>query len=270
MGLKAIVDDINTVEEKYRDLYTERNGKWELTAIEGMRTQADIDRLQGSLVAERNEHKATKVKLDAFDGLDAANVRAELARIPELEVRASNNKLNDAQIETIVSGRVKQAVEPIQQQLKTAQTELTTARTEIDGFKSKDRTNTINGAVRDAAVKSKVLTGALDDVLLYGERLFEIDATGRVVTKADIAGVTAGIEPSVWLTEQQKNRAHWWPASSGGGAAGSGGTGGGVNPFSKDGWNLTEQGRMHNENPAKAEQMAKAAGTTVGGLRPTK
>jgi hypothetical protein len=31
---------------------------------------------------------------------------------------------------------------------------------------------------------------------------------------------------------------------------------------------MTEQGRMIKENRAKAEQMAKSAGTTIGGGRP--
>jgi len=42
------------------------------------------------------------------------------------------------------------------------------------------------------------------------------------------------------------------------------------NPFTHDNWNLTKQGAIVKEHgTAKAEQMAKAAGTTVGGPQPT-
>lgn len=103
---------------------------------------------------------------------------------------------------------------------------------------------------------------------MLAERVFEVDDEGNVTTK-DGVGVTPGIAADVWLTEMQDKRPHWWPQSQGGGAGGSGGGGaGGKNPFSAEGWNLTEQGRLVRENPEKADQMAKAAGTTVGGGRP--
>jgi hypothetical protein len=57
----------------------------------------------------------------------------------------------------------------------------------------------------------------------------------------------------------------------GGGSGGSQnnfGTGG-TNPWSLDGWNMTKQGQYVRENGVeKAEQMAKSAGTTLGGPKP--
>lgn len=42
-----------------------------------------------------------------------------------------------------------------------------------------------------------------------------------------------------------------------------GGGGGSVNPFAKESWNMTEQGRLFRENPENARAMAKAAGVEV-------
>jgi len=83
-------------------------------------------------------------------------------------------------------------------------------------------------------------------------------------------GVTPGIAPSIWLTEVQPTRTHWWPAAEGGGATGSGsGTGFTNNPWTRDHWNLTEQGRVITSGGReKADQMAKSAGTVVGAVRP--
>jgi hypothetical protein len=123
-------------------------------------------------------------------------------------------------------------------------------------------------AVRGAASKLKVVDSAVEDVTLLAERLFTIDETGAVVTK-DNVGVTPGISADVWLTDMQAKRPHWWGPSQGGGAGGNrGGNSGVTNPWSKDAWNLTEQGRIYKENSGKAEQLAKAAGTTIGGPKP--
>jgi hypothetical protein len=43
-----------------------------------------------------------------------------------------------------------------------------------------------------------------------------------------------------------------------------------VNPWTADNWNMTEQGKIYTSDPSRAEQLAKAAGTTVGGPRPAK
>lgn len=42
----------------------------------------------------------------------------------------------------------------------------------------------------------------------------------------------------------------------------------GPNPFSKEKWNLTEQGRLYALNPTLAASMAAKAGTTIGALKP--
>ena len=82
-------------------------------------------------------------------------------------------------------------------------------------------------------------------------------------------GVATGTAPDAWLADMREARPHWWPASSGGGARGSSGAGGfAKNPFSKTGWNLTEQARAVTADRTRAEQMAKAAGTAIGGPRP--
>jgi hypothetical protein len=67
----------------------------------------------------------------------------------------------------------------------------------------------------------------------------------------------------------QQKKPHWWPMSRGGGAGGGQGLGDMINnPWSADSWNMTAQGRLYNENPTRAKQLAEAAGTTIGGPRP--
>jgi hypothetical protein len=132
----------------------------------------------------------------------------------------------------------------------------------------REKQRLIHDAVRSAAIASKMIDTAVDDALTLAERMLTITDDGKVVTKEGV-GVTPDSDPTVWLSEIQTKRPHWWPMSQGGGARGSGGGGGGVtNPWKASSWNLTEQGRILREDEARADRMAAAAGTTVGGPKP--
>lgn len=265
--LKAILDSLEGVETHFHSLYTERNGKYELTGIEGVKTQADIDRLQTALTKERNDHKTLKDRFATFGDRKPEDIIAALDRIPELEAAAKGN-LDEAKLNEIVEGRIKSRLAPVERQAQTLQQQLSEANASLEMLRTKDSLRIVTDAVRGAASKLKVVDSAVEDVTLLAERLFTIDETGAVVTK-DNVGVTPGISADVWLTDMQAKRPHWWGPSQGGGAGGNRGGGSGVtNPWSKDSWNLTEQGRIYKENSGKAEQLAKAAGTTIGGPKP--
>ena len=265
--LKAILDSLEGVEPHFHSLYTERNGKYELTGIEGVKTQADIDRLQTALTKERNDHKTLKDRVSLFGDRKPEDIIAALDRIPELEAAAKGN-LDEGKLNEIVEGRIKSRLAPIERQAQTLQQQLSEANASLEMLRTKDSLRIVTDAVRGAASKLKVVDSAVEDVTLLAERLFTIDETGAVVTK-DNVGVTPGISADVWLTDMQAKRPHWWGPSQGGGAGGNrGGISGVTNPWSKDAWNLTEQGRIYKENSSKAEQLAKAAGTTIGGPKP--
>jgi hypothetical protein len=270
MAIKVLIDKLEDVPEQYRDLYTEKDGKFELTGIEGMKTQGDIDRLQSSLVKERNDHKITKQKFAVLGDRKPEEIIAILDRVPELEA-AAEGKLDDAKIEQIVSKRIDSKTAPLNRQIENLKREVADRDVKIGDFVSKEKTRTIHDAVREAVAKAQGFQpSALEDALMYGDRHFEINEEGKVVTK-DGVGVTPGVDPVVWLGEMQTKKAHWWGETKGGGAGGSGrGTGMGNNPFARATWNLTEQGKLVRENRARAENLAKAAGTTIGGPMPAK
>lgn len=267
MPLKAIVDNLDGVPETHRDLYTQRGEKFEITGIEGMRTQADVDRIQSGLKKERDDHKALRDRWAALSTREPADIQAMLDRYPELE-EAAKGKLDDAKIEDIVGKRITSKLAPVERERDTLKTQIAERDAVIQGYQLKEIHRTISDKVREAGALAKVLPEAMEDALLLAERVFEVNEDGRVVTK-DNVGVTPGIEASVWLTEMQNKRPHWWGPSSGGGARGAGGAANGnANPWAAETWNMTEQGRILTANPTKAEQMAKSAGTTVGGRKP--
>lgn len=261
------------VEEGFRSLYSERAGKYELTGITGVKTQADVDRVLEGARKERNDHATTKAERDAlksslgvWSALKPEEIIAKVDGYEALELAArSAGTVNAEEISKRVQAELTRHTAPLERKITELTTNLTTATGQITDYQAKDRQRTIHDAVRKARIGAKVIESAEEDALLLAERMFEVDDDGRVTTK-DNVGVTPGIEPDVWFTEMQAKRPHWWPESVGGGArGGKGGNGGGVNPW-KDGptFNLTAQGAYIKQHGfEKAQQMASLAGKTI-------
>ncbi len=276
-GLKAIHDNVDEIPEPFRELYTEKGGKWELTGISGIKTQADVDRVKASLDKERDEHKETKTALSGWSALgELDDVQGKLDRFPELET-AAKGKLDEADIEEIVSRRVESTIRsklaPVERERDTFRKERDDALEENAGFRKDRTTRKIHDTTRAALVKTKARDVAFEDALLHADRLFEETEDGQVLTREGV-GVDQGITPEAWLSTLRDTNAkpHWFGDSVGGGARGSGGGGGvigGANPFSHDGWDMTKQGQLLKEHGREyVARLAKAAGTTVGGPRP--
>jgi len=274
MALSATHDNLDDIPETYRELYSEKNGKYELTGIAGIKTQFDIDRLQGSLHKAQADNKALKEKFSIWEDFEYEDVIAKLDRMPELEAAAAD-KLDDAGIEEIVTkrlnGTLNSKLAPVERQLKKMTEERDVYLLERDAFIAENQTRAIHDDVRAALVKAKVIPEAHDDALMLAERLFEVREDDKAVITKDNVGITPGVNAELWLQDVQTTRPHWWAPSQGGGArpGAQGAAGFAQNPWSPANWNMTKQGEIHKmHGPEKAAQMAQAAGTTVGGLKP--
>lgn len=269
MRVKKVYDTEADIPSDLSAFYEERDGKWHLTLdVEGAANQDDVTRLNGALSKERNDHKATKEKLRKFEPLgEPDDVQQKLDRLGDLE--AGGNLPDEEKITREVERRIKARLAPIERERDRAKQEAQEAAAERDRAAGTLRSRSIRDDVRSAAMEAKVVGTALDDVLLYGDSLFEQNETGETVTKDGIAGVTPGLKPSAWLSDQKERRPHWWPTSQGAGSQGNrGGGGGDANPFTAENWNVTGQGKLAASDLAKAERLAKAAGTTLGGGKP--
>lgn len=274
--LSVTVDSLDSLPESIdpRELFTEQDGKFVLTGVAGMKTQADVDTIKGYLQTERDEHKETKKKLRSFDGIDADDVSTKLGRLAELEVLTKGQQEDfDTKLEELTEARVRSRLSPVERDLKKANDSLSELGEELTILRAEKVERTILDNLRVVAADTKLPSEAMPDAELLAQNIFTIDEhTGKPVTKANSLGFTEGVEADVFMQELREKRPHWWPESRGGNATGSGGGGGFPNnPFSGKHWNLTEQGRVIREHGReKADQMAKAAGTTVGGQRPEK
>lgn len=269
MTIKSVYDKQDEIPEVHRPLFTERNGKWEVTGIEGMKPQTAYDAVSTALQNERNAHKETKTKLEPWSALgDPADIQGKLDKYPQLELAAAGKvkEVTDAQLAAVRA--------PLERTVQGHERTIAALTQENTALKQREKTRTIHDAVRGAFTESKGLASAADDALMYAERVFDVveeNGVQKVVTK-DNVGVVPGLDAKLWLQDMLQKKPHWWPASNGGGASGSGG---GArfdkNPWSKDHWNMTEQGRVvTGQGKEKAEQMARAAGSQLGAMAPPK
>ncbi len=280
--LKTIYETAEDIPEGFADLYVERNGKFELNGIEGVKTQADVDRVSEALRKEKTDHKSTKDALNKFHGIDPETVNAQLEELEsaksQLEAFTKEGKLDEAKLEPIIEARVKRALGPVEREktnltraLEAAKAEAANVAAERDKLSGTIRQGAVERAIRDAATAAKVIAPAIEDAVMQGLSVLEVAQDGAIVTKDNVPGVTPGIGPNDWLKDMQDKRPHWWPQSQGGGArGGNGGTPNRAdNPWTKEGWNMTKQGQMvRTLGEAKAKAMAESVGSFIGATSP--
>lgn len=282
--LKTIYETKEEIPEGYEALYTEKNGKWELTGVVGVKTQADVDRVAEALRKEKEDHKKAKTALSAFDGVDVEVYHTLETSLEEtkaqLEAVKKDGTIDETKLEPIIQARVKQFVAPIerdkaslQKQLDASKTAFATKEAETVELQRTITTGHVERALRDAAVIAKVIPLAISDVVMRGSRMFELTEDGRTISK-DGFGVTPGLTPAEWLKDEIERSPYWWPASVGGGSEGSGKGGqggyrGDNNPWSKGGWSLTKQGALIKSlGMEKAGAIAALAGCKIGDTKP--
>lgn len=262
-------DDI-PADVNFADLFSERNGKLELTGIAGVKTQADVDRLKRALDAEKAQHKTARESASVWGDLNHDEVMSKLDRMTELEIAAAD-KLDEAGIDALVQGRLATKTAPLERKLTTFERELAARDEELMKLRSNEMRRQREDTLRPLMTEMKILPEHHEDVLLYAEHHLGVadDGTG-FFAKEGIQGVTPGSAPKDWLTELVERRPGWLPPSVGGGGKTLRGGGiGGPNPFTHESWDMTAQGKVYREKGAEvADRLAKAAGTTVGGARP--
>lgn len=268
MAFKMELDSLDGLPEEVAKEYVEKDGKF-VIQVEGMKTQEDVNRVQTSLNAERTAHNALKDKIKTTFGDEKfEDIRATLDKVPELEAAAAGN-LDETKIATIVEGRLKAKTAPLERELGNVKAENTTLKEQVKQYEGKEKGRTIADQIRTEAQKAKMLDGAIEDAVFLGSSVMELQDDGVAVVKASTS-FTEGLSAKDFVAQLQEKKPHWWGGSQGGGAGGNRGNGPSAsnNPFSHEHWNLTEQGKLVQSDRSRAETLAKAAGTTIGGKRP--
>jgi len=268
MALKHQVDSLEEIPETLREHYVERGGKYEI-AVEGMKTVEDVTRVMESLRKERLDHDSAKARVRGFGEHTPESIETLAAKLEDAELRlktmSKEGGPSDEDIEQLVETRTLQRVRPIERKLSQLGTEVDNLTGENKQLTAERRRGTILKNVLDSATTKDIgISGdALPDVELWAERVFEVDESGKVISK-DGMGVTPGLSPKEVFTDMKASgqRRHWFGPTVGAGATGgSGSVEAGTNPFVEGkGFNLTKASQLTVNDPARAIRLAKAAG----------
>lgn len=223
MAIKCVLDSLDGVHEDLIPHYVKKADKFELQ-LEGARTQGDVDRLQASLVQEREFSKGLKAFKEACGEHKAEEVAALLQSIPELKVmaEAGGKKFDQTQFDAMITSRLT----PVQAELAKAKQTIAERDAAIVQRDNADRRRAVHDAVRLAAVGAEVIPQAYANehgsLMLLADKLFTVDATGAVVVGKDasnafIEGTLLKDALPVLLDQHPYLR----PPSQGGGAGGS-------------------------------------------------
>lgn len=276
MAIKIQYEKKEDVPEAFAELYEERDGKWLLTGVEGLKTQKDIDSVKGATDKERKarveaEKRLAKFeKLEKMEGLDIDSLLTaaeELAEIKPQYEELMKGGGKGADVQKLVADAEKRGAAKAERELNREKEAHSSTRKLLD--ETNGRVTALDSTIRRGKIEAeltkvgaaqKLRPEALGDLLRYSDA-FEVDDDGKVQVK-DGVGFTPGLDPSAWLADLKTAKPHWWPESTGGGAKGGNGGGGGngKNPMAKGNFNITEINKLVRENPQQALRMAKEAG----------
>jgi hypothetical protein len=152
----------------------------------------------------------------------------------------------DKQLDTLKNS--KGDVEALKTQIKQLQTDNAAQKTESDAkLKELQFTNAIKLAIADKAQDVDIVSGLFDkEKLILGQ-------DGKVAGLDE--QLKTLVESKPFLFKNDGKPPKYAPAGGSGGA--------GKNPFAKDSFNLTEQGKLLRESPEQARSLAAAAGVTI-------
>jgi hypothetical protein len=277
MKLKAVVDSLESVDEKFRELYTE------FDAGEGnMKFRLNVDGLpeHPDAKALKNAHDRTKQRVkDLQAELDEAKEKAE--QLPE---DFDADLYERAVTEGVGGGKEPKDAEQIRKEAADAATKRAEekAAKEIDKLSVRAETaetrlhNMIKRQAIDEALEENNIT---DPALRKGARalllpLIEVhEDEGELVAlaKDPSVGDTIPVAEHVKAWAQTDEGKAYVSAreSAGGGASGGGKGGTGTpgstdNPWKKgDSFNVTRQAQLRREDPERAAQLMREAGVPV-------
>jgi hypothetical protein len=293
--LKAVVTDLNTVDEAHRSFYVEKGGKFyvNVTPVDGYELD-NVSGLKSALGAERNNVAVLKEQYKPYEGLDATLARTAIER-----VSAFGDLTPDAAKAAVETAARLSAFDPAKEADKIAETKLDTLKgqltaqfnlreTELLG-KVKAGEDTVNGLtgqlqtlMRDSAISSELAKlNPLDDArdavellagkftrtkIVNGQVVVEVidvngnprikDHLGTPVSVADLLIEIRDSKPSLFKADDKRGMGVL-PQNHG---APNHNQGAAKNPWVKETWNLTQQMLMLNTKPDLAKQFKSQAG----------
>lgn len=273
MALKAIIDALDDVPEALRGEYKEQKAGDKTVYVldlEGVdshpavvnlktaheRVKADKTKLAGDLAAANAKLRAVP---EDFDADEWERLRTEDA------ARQNDPTGGDVrrQVETATAAVKSQYEAKLAKQKKDFEAEIAERDDKITALDADLRkrlvTDGLTAALTEAGVTAPPFIKAARALLEPGVEVIEEDGIRVAKMKADLGGDDIAKYVSNWV-QSDEGRVFVAPAKGGDAAGNQRPRSAESNPFSKAGWNKTEQGRLLRSDRRKAESLAQAAG----------
>lgn len=257
--IEPIVSDLNTVDEKYRDLYAETtDGQFQIKA--DIAFQNDFENLRKALNSEREGNKNNKQKIkelqsviDAYGGIDPTAVKG-------MQNELNTLKSNETDITRLKSGKA-----DLELRYKELNEKFDNLLKQNERYETERKLNNLKEQARKALKQNGIAEGAEDDGLMWAVNVLEISEDGAVRVKENNNGnFPAGISVDSWAQFLKKSKPYLFGGSIGGGASGSVSGATGIDSWTNTGIdggiNLTKLVQAVKEDPDAVRAVARKAG----------
>lgn len=213
MALKFMLDSLDGLDDGVKPLYTEQNGKFYLD-VDGAVSNDKLSEFRTKNIALMKDLDDLKGQ---FNGIDPAKYQEMVDRINELDGKKT---VPMDEMERMVSERVQTMKSEMQETIDNLTKDNGTLNSQLESL-------IIDSAVRSAATKHKVLSSAIDDVVLRAKSTFKMekgaampyDTKGNVIYDKD--GETP-LSVDGWVKGLEKTAGHLFEGSQGSGARNNG------------------------------------------------
>ncbi len=262
MALKAILQSLEDAPETWRSGYQQQaDGTFRLDVEGGFKTADEVTKLHSALEAERKTARDASTKLKAFDGMDPEEVKKAMTAYGNLDAE-KKKALEDA--EAVHKARMA----PVEKERDDAKKEAA----EVTGkYHAMLKANTFANVkcIKDLCYPTItpetvfVQMETRGHVHIENDEVVFTDAAGMKIL--DINGKTDANKAIHQLLTTTAYGQAFIPPPSGSGMHPNAGAraAGTANPWKKETFNLTEQGRILKEDRALAERLAKEAGASL-------
>lgn len=257
--MKFCYDNEADIPEALRTYYKKAgDGKWYLEC-EGAVAKSRLDEFRTNNTTLQTKITELEVKFKDIDP-------TEYTRLKTIETDLENGKLSD-KTKDVLEKRTAEMKKAHDAEVLKLAGERDGARKELEGLK-------IGDSAVAKAVTLGMQPGAKDDLVTRVRAQFKLNDKGEVraynAQGAEIYGATgAPMTIDEYVEGLTKNAPHLFKPSDGTGASGGDGNRGGgggdkkVNPWKKETWNMTAQGKLYKDNKPEAIRLAKEAGVEL-------
>lgn len=216
MALPLTIDKLDDVAEAFREHYVERNGKFALD------TDADP-----RLTTARREAGEERKKRQALEQ-EMTSLKQQIEELGKRRQRDDDDQETSTQRLNRLRTELEQAKRESEDTRRQKELEALQLKTEL----TQER---IGNRIRSAA-NGKLLTGAVEDAVLFGMRVWKQDEAGKIAAFDDAGERLLGkngedLTIEEWLDQRRTDRGHWFAqqgSGNQGGGAGHQGSGNGA------------------------------------------